>query len=142
MSINEVCSSISQLSNDDKYTLLNHHMHPPNVLRSTFSYGSNRKFSLSWLQKYPWLRYSPKLDAVLCGPCALLLPSHKKEDKGFLVNKPFSNWVKISNALSNHSKLQYHHECLQDADILKYTIENPVSRIDVMTNTTLQAQNE
>ena len=46
---------------------------PPAVLPTTFSHGCNRKFNISWLIKYPWLRYSPKLDAVLCGPCALLL---------------------------------------------------------------------
>ena len=52
--------------------------------------------------------------------------------------KPFSNWVKISETLSNHSKHQYHRECLQRADILKSTVENPASRIDVMTNTSKQ----
>lgn len=38
------------------------------------------------------------------------------------------------------SKLAYHREAVQSADILKTSVENPASRIDVMTNCTLQAQ--
>lgn len=47
--------------------------------------------------------------------------------------------MKLSNVLSNHSKSVYHCEAVQSADILKTTIESPASRIDVMTNHTLQA---
>ena len=72
--------------------------------------------------------------------CSLLLPNIKRRDKCLLVNRPYSNWVKISNALSNHSLLRYHQECLQDADILKATIDNPTSRIDIMTDNSLQAR--
>ena len=68
---------------------------------------------------YPWLSYSTKLDGVFCGPCAILLPEHSRYDKGVLVNKHFNNWVKISDTLSSHSKLIYHHDCMQIADALK-----------------------
>ena len=61
-------------------------------------------------------------------------------DKGLLVNKPFSNWVNLSSVLSSHSKLPYHHDAVRSADILKISVKNPGSRIDVMTNHTLQAQ--
>ena len=61
-------------------------------------------------------------------------------DKGLLVNKPFSNWVKLSNVLSSHSKLAYHRDDVRSADILKTSVENPGSSIDVMTNDNLQAQ--
>ena len=45
----------------------------------------------------------------------------------------------MGNDLSNnHSSLQYHHECVQDADIFKGTIDNPSSHIDVMANSALQ----
>ena len=115
-------------------------MKPPDVLPSTFAQGCNRKFNISWLEKYPWLWYSPKLDGVFCWPCAVLLSGDSRRDKGLLVNKPFSNWVKISNVLSNHSKCTYHRDSVQLADVLKTSVERPASRVDVMSNHTLQAQ--
>lgn len=139
-SIESVCQAVSTLSSDDKYNLLYHHIEPPTVLPATLSRGSNRKFNISWLKKYPWLLYSPKLDGVFCGPCSLLLPNANRQDKGLLVNRPYSNWVKISNALSNHSSLSYHRDCLQVADILKDTTESPASRLDVMVDKSLQAR--
>ena len=45
----------------------------------------------------------------------------------------------ISDTLSTHSKNAYHLDVLQSADIAKI-IENPASRIDVLTNTALQAR--
>ena len=114
---------------------LNNHVQPPSVLPSTFSHGNNMKFNLTWLVKYPWLRYVPMLDGVFCGP--LCYTSYNSEQKT-LVNRPFCNWVKISETLSNHSKHQYHHECLQDADILKSTVVNPALQIDVITSTSHQ----
>ena len=57
-----------------------------------------------------------------------------------LVNRPYSNWSKLSNALSNHSLLGYHRNCLQDSDTLKATIDNPTCRLDVMTNASIQVR--
>lgn len=116
------------------------HVPPPCTLPRTFSHGCHRKFNTSWLEKYPWLRYSPALDGVFCGACALFLSRDKRKDKGLLVNKPFSNWVKLSDTLSTHSKHSYHLAALQSADIFKMTVENPVSRIDVLANSALQAR--
>ena len=95
-SVDDICRIVSGLSNDKKYSLLYHHRSPPNHLPCTYSYSSNRKFNLTWLERYPWLIYSPKLDAVFCGPCSLLLPNTKRRDKEFLVNRPFSSWGKLS----------------------------------------------
>ena len=50
-----------------------------------FPHGCYHKFNTSWLEKYSWLRYSPSLDAVFCGACALLLHKDKQKDKGVLV---------------------------------------------------------
>ena len=77
---------------------------------------------------------------MFCGACALLLQKGKRLDKGLLVNKPFSNWVKLSDALNTHSKLSYHRDALQSADVLKTTIENPSSRIDVIVSSALQSR--
>ena len=135
----EICLSMRSLSNSEKYSLLFQHVKPPTVLTVTFSYGCNRKFSNDWLTKYPWLKYSPKIDAVFCGPCAVLVDNGQK-DKGVLVNKPFAKLVKISEMLNKHAKHGYHHDSLQAADILKSSIEIPSSRIHVMTNQDLQSR--
>ena len=92
----------------------------------------------TWFTKYPFLLYSPKLDGVFCGLCSLFLSSDKRKDKRLLVNRSYSNWSKIGNALSNHSSLLYQLDCVQYTDILKNSIDNPASRIDVMANSDIQ----
>ena len=134
-SIDDKCRAVSK---DEKYSLLYKHIPPPTTFPSTFLHGNNRKFSNSWLERYPWFLYSPKLNAVFGGPCSLLLPSSQQKDKGLLVNRPFSIWVKLNKILNNHSMVNYHRHCLQDVDILKSTIDNPARRIDVMASSALQ----
>ena len=74
---------------------------------------------------------------MFCGPCSVLISSDNREGKGLLVNRPFSWWVKVTGTSNIHSKVAYHSDCLQAADILKATIENPNARIDVMQSTAL-----
>ncbi len=136
-SIDDICHAVSNLSRDEKYFLLYKHIPPPTAFLSTFLYGNNHTFSNSWLERYPWLLYSPKLNAVFCGPCSILLPSSQRKDKGLLVNRPFSNWVKLNNTLNNHSMANHHRHCLQAADVLKSTIDNPARHIDVLTTSAL-----
>ncbi len=100
-SVSDISRDIDGLSSSSKYSLLYNHVTPPLVLPSIYSHGCNRKFNTTWLAKYPWLRYSPSLDGVFCGPCSLLILSSKRSNKSTLVNKPFSNWVKISDTLAN-----------------------------------------
>ena len=132
-SLHEIC--------DEKCSLLYNHIAPFAVFPPTFSHGYQCRFNHSWLEKYPWLIYSPKLDGVFCGPCALLLPSSmNRRDKGLLVNRPFSNWVKISSTLASHSSLHYHRHCLEMADALKSYVDNPATWVDVMFGGTIQKQ--
>ena len=49
------------------------HVQPPKILSTTFFHRCNQKINISWLGKYSWLQYSPKLDRVFCGPFPLLL---------------------------------------------------------------------
>ena len=58
-------------------------------------HGCYHRFNQNWVIIHPWLRYSPTLNGVYCGPCAILLPDPKRPDKGVLVNKPFSNFNQI-----------------------------------------------
>ena len=103
--VKDICVRIhvGNLSNVERFSLLFRHVDPPTTFPTTFSHGSHRRFNVGWFKKYPWLRYSLKLNAVFCGPCAVLLPDGDRKDKGVLVNRPFSNWVQFSNALTKHS---------------------------------------
>ena len=121
----------------EKYSNIFKHVSPPKTLPTTYSH----ECTVAWIKKYPWLLYSTKLDGIFCGPCAITLPVHSRDDKGILVNKPYNNWVKMSQTLSSHSKLIYHRDCVQNADALKDAITNPsTSRIDIISDTRLQAR--
>ena len=100
-SVESICHVITQLDNNTKYSLLYDHLQPPSILPYSTIRGSNRKFNISWLSKYPWLKYSPMLDGVFCGPCSLLLCSSERRDKGILVNKAFNNWSKLFESFNS-----------------------------------------
>ena len=119
MAIKEVSTAVTALSRGEKYKLLFRHVSPPTFLPSTKSYGCKHKFNTNWHKKYQWLVYSPAVDGVYCAPCALLCSEQNRVDKGYLVNVPFRNWVKLSDALATHAKHRYHAHSMQDADILK-----------------------
>ena len=68
MSTESVCQVVSNLSNGEKYKVLYNHVKPPSVLPTTVCRGTNRKFNVSWLERYPWFLYSPKVD----GSCTVL----------------------------------------------------------------------
>ena len=62
-------------------------------------------------------------------------------DKGLLVNRPYCNWSKLSNASSNHSLVGYHRNCLQEADTLRAKMNDRTCRVDVMANASI-SENE
>ena len=134
----EVTAAVAALSTSEKYGLLFKHASPPAVLPSTRSHGCNRKFNKSWLDRYPWLVYSTAVDGVFCAPCAILCPELVRADKGLLVNVPFRNWFKVSDALATHAIHKYHRNMMQAADTLRATVDNPDSRLDVMVSGVLQ----
>ena len=54
------------------------------------------------------------------------------------MNRSFSNWIKVSNTLANHSSLHYHRYCLAMTDALKSSVDNPRTLIDVMFSDDIQ----
>ena len=111
-SVDAICQIVSNLSKDEKCALLCHHIEPPSVLPTTTMCGSSRKYNVSWLRR----------------------------DKGLPVNRPYHNWSKLSHALSDHSLLAYHRNCLQEADTLRATMNYPTCRVDIMTNASVQVR--
>ena len=63
-----------------------------------------------------------------------------RSDKSLLVNRLFSNWFKIGSALASHSSLHYHRHCLEMADTLRSSVDNPATRVDVIFAGTIQKQ--
>ncbi len=130
-SIEEICEVVGQLSNDQNI------LHFIIMFPQLMSIQAHL-FTALVIPGLFWLIYSHKLEAIFCGPCSILLPVSERRDKGLLVNRPFSNWGKLSTTLISHSEHTYHRECLQDADILKSVTENPTCHLDVMTSSILQ----
>ena len=126
-------------TNAENVSLLYNHVSAPTEINSRYYQGCNIKFNVSWLQKYPWLRYSQKLNASFCGSCSLFW---KTDITKACFNRPFSNWVKINSTMKYHSGLACHHICLQVANVTKSAVENPATRTDVISNTALQLRNE
>ena len=73
------CTRECSLLNAEQISWLWQHVPSPTILAASFSQGCNQKSNVSWLSKYPWLRYSPTLVAKSVGH---ILCSVKKISKG------------------------------------------------------------
>ncbi len=112
MSTDEGQKAILGLSHDQKLFLAKSHFAPPHyyTFPSVFMNKCQRSFQRSWLSRYTWMVYSPKLNGAFCLPCALF--ACNRGNKGVLVNKPFTKWTKISDTTSGHEKKSYYNEPL------------------------------
>ena len=61
-----------------------------------------------------------------------------RAEKGLLVNRAFSNWIKTSSTLASHFSLHYHWHCLAMADSLMSSVNNPAARVDTMFSGAVQ----
>lgn len=130
----ELESVIGSLTDSERYQYLTEHFRPPKGCKypSTYMNKCNRSFQESWLTKYPWLVYSPKLDGGFCLPC--LLFTKNRSGKGVLVNSPFNRWMKVTAILGNHVTLEYHLDCLTKADAFKVPLKTP-ERVFLVSST-------
>ena len=73
---------------------------------SKLEYRKNRSFQYHYLQLFPWLGYSAKLDGCLCLPCCLFsLPGNSSQN---FVQKAYSNWTKLNEKVKAHSCSSVH----------------------------------
>lgn len=98
------------LSEGEKFHILKNHVKPTetHTFPSTYLHGCYRSFKPAMIASYPWAIYSPHLDGVFCIHCSLFC--NTRENKGYLVNKPFTQWHKISAKLEDHTKAKYHQD--------------------------------
>jgi len=74
-SISKIASTMCNLSNYQKYSLLFNYVELPSTLTSTYAFGCDHKFDAKWLGKYTWLtdKWS------FCGLCSVLSTDNRTE---------------------------------------------------------------
>jgi len=91
-------------------------------------YGTKRQFSVDWLEKYDWLRYSVSENSVYYAPCILFGASFPKE-KTF-INTPVSKWSTLGKYIKRHTEPgSSHHSCCASASSFMNIIEGKQASI-------------
>ena len=94
----------------------------------SIEYGTKRQFSVDWLEKYDWLRYSVSENSVYCAPCILFGASSPKE-KTF-INTPVSKWSNLGKYIKRHTEPgSSHHSCCASASSFMKIIEGKQASI-------------
>lgn len=104
----------SNVSNEDKEMLLRRPWEPlPSHKTHVQVIGSKKRtFQIKWLQRFPWLAYSEKLNGTFCKFCVLFSQnevgqgSHESPEN--LVKKPFNKWKDAIEIFEKHSRTKYH----------------------------------
>lgn len=118
MSEDEIQEAVDCMSDHQKYHLLTSHSKPDSsyTFPSSHLNKCNRAFKYNnWTRKYPWLTYSMHLDGVFCLHCALF--SRERSGRGSLVNRPFVNWTRCSEAFRDHAASKYHVSCISASEM-------------------------
>ncbi|XP_072174513.1 52 kDa repressor of the inhibitor of the protein kinase-like [Diadema setosum] len=140
MSVSDIKTKLSAMSDDQKYTLLKHHSKPCDgfIFPSQYEGGCNRSFQRSWLDSYPWLIYSKCLDGAFCIYCALF--ASPRDNLGILVNKPFTKWRKKSEYIGPHAMKGHHIEAQNAAMDFIAKIDHPEKTVEAYSKS-LSGQN-
>lgn len=96
MSFEAVAAAVKALSVGEKCHLLKDHFVRPTHYEfpSWFLHQCQRCFQSRYLRDFPWMVYSPSLDAAFCKHCALTMPFEGRKNEGAFVNKPFTTFMK------------------------------------------------
>jgi len=89
--VSERCSG-RNIEDANKYNLITNHSTPTPA--DVFPSCNGRRFQLSWLARFKWLRYSKHDNGGYCLPCVLFARSGVQPgvDPDALVSKPFVNF--------------------------------------------------
>ena len=109
MTFDEITEVVMNLTASQKYHFLNSHFKPSrdDNFPSTFLHLCNRAFQYRYLTSYRWMVYSQAVDGTFCAPCAILVPSTKRDKCGHFVNRAFTKWHKMNEAASTHQNTKY-----------------------------------
>jgi len=127
--------NISSLSREAKHRILTTEPNPdPWCYPRTRPYASGafRQIQPTWMKPYPFLHYSKCKDGVFCRACAFFAPEKVGgHTPGKFVTKPFNSWVKRSEKMEKHAKLEYHMTAMTKMSEFIALFEHPLEAIDV-----------
>lgn len=89
-------SASNNINDVKKYELLKNPWTPSKNYKFPVEQQRRLKFQLDWLNRFPWLAYSEKVQGALCKCCVLFANNsvgkgiHQK--LGALIVKPFTKW--------------------------------------------------
>ena len=132
----------SSLSDQMKYDLLCNVWKPGRDFKFPAN-SSRRRFQYSWLQLYPWLAYSHKLDGAFCISCVLFGGeyTHNASKLNFLFKEPFKNWSKAIQKFNGHIvNSPIHKTATLRASHFRRSMENEAASVDVQLNHLLSEQ--
>lgn len=140
-------SNPHQLHYKEKCHILKQHFRPDinyqGYITQTVTKGKAKltktlTFQYSWLQKYPWLVYSPSQNGAFCKYCCLFPPKDLRVNKtGVLVSKPFTNLAKAcgkDGILEKHHELPYHRDSISRAKMALDALEKPEISLRYLIN--------
>ena len=122
----EVIGVTSSLDARGRCNLLTKHFKPcSNYCFPKTSTG--RSFQHRWLEVFPWLVYSKKVNGGFCLPCVLFASCtvYHGSSPGVLVSRPLTSFKKALELLRKHATTEHHKTALVRADEFKRTITNP-----------------
>ena len=122
--------TLRNLPREKKYSLLKNHLRLTKdfAVPTTYIGGCNRSFRSVWLDEYPWMVYSTKLDSGFCVVCALFNTAGNTLTGKFLTI-PFNKWNKESLHCGSHEKSAHNETCLKLADDFICRFEKPETQL-------------
>ena len=131
-------NSLEGLSDMERYELLIGSWTPPQNYkfpshRECIGCGKKqrttmRSFQMDWLRKWPWLRYSAKLDGGFCLPCVLF--AKERGELGQLVLRPLTFFTPATTVMADHNMKTYHRDAIKDMDRFRHNFEHPEQQQD------------
>ena len=102
-----------------------------------FPLVNGRKFLLDWMNLFPWLTYSPKVDGAFCINCVLFgaecMATHNASKLQRLFKSPFTTWqVRPAKFREHCEKSPIHQAATARAAVLRSHMEQKSAPIDVM----------
>jgi len=84
--------------------------------RQDGSRGFQRRFQITWLNKFSWLVYSKQANGGFCLSCMLFGKGNDGMDLGVLVSKPLINFRKALDELKDHDSRPTHRAAVTMAE--------------------------
>jgi len=122
----------SSLSNQLKYDLFTKRFKPGTGFQfpPKLEHGKQRRFQLSWLQRFPWLAYCPKTNGGFCINCMLF----GEANLGIFTSRPHTNFTKAADHMVKHTDKPSHKAATVKAIAFLSVMEGKQENVHHMIN--------